>query len=288
MTIFELVKIALDELYGESQKVFGSEVDQEIKLRIDYLAASYRNLNSSTRIPIDYNDPATRFAYVFKYVAAHGDYVVQVMEELRGKFGGKIFSEDTLRISCVGGGPGSEIIAALKYLDTYKASEPVKKIICYLLDKEQAWADTWTELDESLKSNLTVNVNFQPLDVTDVSSWQAQTRFLQADLFTMSYFVSEVMSLDGSGKVSQFWEKLFANAKQGALFLYVDNGNDGFNHYFDERWKNAKLECVLKESNVRMTPRSQEQASELQMYRDKFGQSPKIQAILSYRVLRKP
>jgi hypothetical protein len=37
-----------------------------------------------------------------------------------------------------------------------------------------------------------------------------------------------------------------------------------------------------------MIPRFSEQASELDEYRKKFGISPKIQAQVSYRVLRKP
>lgn len=288
MTIFELVKIALDDLYLEGQRHYGDKIDREIRARIEYLSENYRHLNRSNRQPVDYRDPATRFAYVYKYVAAHGDYVVQVLEKLRTRNRGPLFGSETLRVSCIGGGPGSDIIAVLKYLDENVDDEPVKKVICYLLDREQAWADTWVELDDSLKVDIALHANFQPLDVTKPESWASQQKFLQADLFTSSFFVSEVRALDGDGVVSRFWRKLFTAAKPGALFVYDDNGHSDFNEYFDALWKETGLECLLSKDNVRFIPRFSEQAAELAHYQGKFGQSPRLQAQLSYRVLRKP
>lgn len=288
MTIFELVKIALDTLYDEAKGLHGKNADNKINEQLSYLSKSYGELNQKDRKPVNYKDPATRFAYVYKYVASHGDYVVQVLETLRTKLGRPIFSSANIRVSCVGGGPGSDIIAMLKYLDEYKDSEPVKKVTCYLLDREQAWADTWTELDESLKTDLLLHANFQPLDVTNPESWAHQKKFLQADVFTLSYFVSEVMALDQSGVVSKFWQALFHEAKSGALFVYDDNGHDSFNNYFDCQWKKAGLECVVDATNAVTTPRYNEQKSGLGEFLTKFGQQPKLKTPLTYRVLRKP
>src|SRR6185295_5049809 len=103
MTIFELVKIALDELYAQGEVLYGDDLDSEIKKRIKYLSLSYAKLNDKKRQPVDYKDPATRFAYVYKYVAAHGDYIVQVLRKLRIS-NGKIFPDKVARVSCVGGG----------------------------------------------------------------------------------------------------------------------------------------------------------------------------------------
>jgi len=253
-----------------------------------YLSESYSTLKNSNRDPVNYGDPATRFAYVYKYVAAHGDYLVQILKHLRDHLEESVFSSARTRISCIGGGPGSDIIACLKYLDEMGGEEPVEKVVCYLLDREQAWADTWTELGDSLNSKVSLNVNFQPLDVSNPQSWKQQKKFLDADLFTMSYFVSEVMSLDSEGTISEFWATLFEKAKPGALFVYDDNGHDDFNKYFDGLSHKAGLENILSVDNTRLIPRLDEQAAELKFYTAKFGQSPKIQSYLSYRVLRKP
>lgn len=285
MTIFELVKIALDTLYDEGKKQHGSKIDAEIKNQIEYLSSCYLQLDNPDRKPINYKDPSTRFAYVYKYVASHGDYVVQVLEALREELEAPIFKTESVRVSCIGGGPGSDIIAVLKYLEERKASEKVKKVTCYLLDKEQAWADTWTELDDSLKTDLQLHANFQPLDVTDPDSWAQQKKFLQADLFTLSYFVSEVSALDNTGIVTKFWQTLFSEAKPGALFVYDDNGNDFFNSYFDKHGKAAGLECIVSRDRKDILPQYSEDKSELGDYLTKFGQFPKMKAILSYRVL---
>jgi hypothetical protein len=254
---------------------------------MSYLAKNYKKLNINGRESIDYKDPATRFAYVYKYVAAHGDYLVQILQLLRGRYA-KIFESERIRVSCAGGGPGSDIIGILKYLDENKDDEPVKRITCYLLDKEQAWADTWTELGESLQAHVALNVNFQPLDVTQPESWSAQRKFLNADIFTMSYFLSEVFHLDDDGgTVTNFWKVLFKDAKQGALFIYVDNGHTDFHTYFDKQWESAGLKCLTREDNKTLTPRFSEQASELGIYRKKFDQQPKLRSVISYRVLRK-
>lgn len=289
MTIFELVKIALDELYHDALAEYGEETDKVIIDRLNYLSDSYKGLTDDKRKPIDYGDPAVRFAYVFRYVAAHGDYIVQVLKAFRSENGKPIFPTPTARVSCIGGGPGSDIIAVLKYLSDIGKHEKVEKIICYLLDGEQGWADVWTEFDESLESGVTLSPVFQKLDVSNLKSWQSQKKFLQADIFTMSYFVSEVISQDANGDVSAFWLRLFQEAKPGAIFVYVDNGHDAFNEYIDKLAAEAGLEKLFGEDNRRFTPSFTEQASELSEYRKKFGgQNPKLQAYLSFRIFRKP
>jgi hypothetical protein len=287
MTIFELVKIALDQLYADGSAEHGDKLDKKIVASLKYLTESYGSLQDKNRKPVNYHDPAIRFAYVFKYVAAHGDYILQVLRKLRDALGGKIFLNQPVRVSCIGGGPGSEIIALIKYLNENTDVEPVQKVICYLLDSEQSWADIWTELDESLESSIKVNTNFQPFDVTKPKSWEAQKKFLQADIFIMSYFVSEVKSRDHDGSVSEFWQKLIEGAQLGSLFLYIDNGHTDFTNYFDNLCQSGNLNKIISSSNVRLTPSYSERKSELADYESKFGHSPKLQGQVSFRVFRK-
>lgn len=287
MTIFELVKIALDRLYAEGKTQYGNTLDTVIDQRISALAQAYQRLNTSHHSPIHYKDPATRFAYVYKYVTAHADYLVQILQQLYYRYDAPVFQTDKVRLTCIGGGPGSDIIGVLKYLELNGATEPVRKIFCSLLDREYAWADTWTEVKDSLNLSINVDSNYQPFDVTDAESWKSQQTFLKADIFTLSYFVSEVKQLDTNGQVSKFWTTLFQNAKAGALFIYVDNAHSGFTDYFDAHWQDQGVECLLSANSIRLTPRSSEQASELAEYRAKFSQSPKLQGTLTYKVLRK-
>ncbi len=287
VTIFELVKVTLDELYTQGLKQYGENLDTAILHRMFYLSDSYRQLRNPARKPVDYKDTATRFAYVYKYVAAHGDYLIQVMQRLLWRVGSTLFTDKIARVTCVGGGPGTDIIAVLKYLDEHNKEKKVEEVICYLLDKEQAWSDTWAELTASLPLPLPLNRYFRYLDVTDLASWKCQQKFLQADLFTMSYFVSEVCYLKTHGDISKFWSTLFQGAKPGALFVYIDNGHKNYGSYFDAQWQAAGLTCLICEDQLRWRPRNSEEASEVDIYRQKFRESPKLNGFLSYRVLRK-
>ena len=289
MTFFQLIRITLDELYNQSVSEYVDEdaLDHQVKEKMTYLSEKYENLYKNEQKPIDYRDPATRIAYVYGYVAAHADYIVRALKLLRSELGENIFQNETACVSCIGGGPGSDILAILKYLD--ETPEPVEKLTCYLLDKEQAWADTWSEVDDSLGGNLRLKTNFQSLDVTQpASEWTHRKHFLQADLFLLSYFVSEVYRFDNNGTVSGFWKYLFERMKPGALVLYIDNGKDLFNEYFDNMWEASGFECLLERTNERWTPRYSEQTADIQKYKDKFGGwSPKLKGYISLRVLRK-
>lgn len=284
MTMFELVKIALDDLYGQGEDKYGAKLDAIVKDKMLYLSEAYKNLRDEHREPLDYKDPATRLAYVYSYVASHADYMVQVFEKLRRREGKCVFSENHLRVSCVGGGPGSDFLAMLKFLSEY--NESVEKITCYLLDREQAWADTWTELDDSLSSEINLKTNFQMLDVTKKASWEYQTNFKKADVFTFSFFISEVYNI-GNGAPASFFSEVIRDSKPGAYFVYVDNGHEVFNSYFDNLCNASGLELIVSETDTPMIPRFTEQADTLKQYTDRFGRMPKLRSYLSYRVLRK-
>lgn len=123
--------------------------------------------------------------------------------------------------------------------------------------------------------------------MTKPDSWKSQKRFLRAHLFTLSFFVSEVCGLDSNGIVSEFWQTLFNDATAGARFIYTDNGHSHFNDYFDQQWQKAGLRCLMCDSNTRIFPRLTEDKSSLGEYLKKFGQTPKLQGQISYRVLEK-
>lgn len=288
MTIFELVRIALDDLYEEGRDEHGDELDGIVIQRLNYLSRNYAQLTNPNREPVNYRDTSTRLAYIYTYVAAHADYLVQVLEKAQARLEEPLFDVESLRVTCLGGGPGSDLIGILKYLDENREREGVKKLKCYLLDREQAWADSWTELDESLQAKVDVNVNFQPLDVTEPESWAHQRKFLQADLFTLIFFASEVHSLDGNGVVSDFWRSVLEAAKSGAIFVFIDNGHTRFTDSFDALCNEYRLERIYGHDGVRYTPRFDEQASELSEYTEVFGRNPRVQGIISVRVLRKP
>jgi hypothetical protein len=220
------------------------------------------------------------------YVACHGDYLVQILEKLvNGRE--PIFRHNNLCVSCLGSGPGSDIVAVLKFLDEHD-EEPTKNVTCYSFDKEEAWKDTRGKILKSMQTTKVLKPRRRIWDITKLDSWKDRPEFPQTDLFTMSYFVSEVYSLDGLGLVGKFWGELFRRTKPGALFLNNDNSFKRLDSYFDKQWKEAGIKCLVSDE-CELTPRPSEEKSVLDEYRKKFNEIyPKLRSKVSYRVLRKP
>lgn len=284
-TTFQLVRKVLGELYAEIVANEGSEAaaDKSIAAKLEELSTKYANLTDEKMEPIDYSSPLTRFAYIFSAVTCHSDFVYQGLQMMQAHIA-PIFSKDAkCVVSCPGGGPGSDLIGLVRYL--LEAKSQPKSVVCYLCDREQAWADSWTELGQELESPFPIFVNFQPLDVTEPASWQKQKKFMSADLFIASYFASEVMRL--GAKAHGFWQELFNNAKSGALFLVADFASDASIAYIDSITKEIGWELLDVNSKRRFVSFS-EQKSELADFMAKFGKSPRVQGELHVRLLRKP
>ena len=102
MNCFKLVKSVLDEQYSA---VPGKEAEKDAAIleKLKYLSKQYAGL-ADGKAKIDYADPVTRFAYIYRYVTAHADFVCSFIEQTGLK---KLFDEKTVNISCIGGGPGT-------------------------------------------------------------------------------------------------------------------------------------------------------------------------------------
>jgi hypothetical protein len=282
-TMFQLVYAVLCDLHKEVQAEFGDEADGQIKQAISQLSSSYSRLGLATEPTIDYSSPSTRFAYVYKYVATHADYVRQVFEMYSEYIDQQILAKAKPVVSCLGGGPGSELLGLLQYVLS-NDERKTESLTCYLCDREQAWADSWTELGGQLEGDINLYVNFQPLDVTNPSSWAKQRKFLGADLFISCYFASEIARLED--KTVAFWEELGASIKVGAKIVFIDNNSPMFVEYIQNIAKHCGL-TTLDESTVDMYPRSLEQKSDFKEFLDKFGQSPKLKSKIFYGVYTK-
>jgi hypothetical protein len=82
------------------------------------------------------------------------------LEHLRAEQEGTVFTEKSVQVSCLGGGPGSDVLAIHKYLGENHRFEPVERLRCYLVDREQAWGDTWAHLDELMSTTVKVSTHF--------------------------------------------------------------------------------------------------------------------------------
>jgi hypothetical protein len=243
---------------------------------------AYGDLTDDKRIRPSYSDPATRCAYIYKYTTCHADIVcsrIRSYGELASLFDG----DGWIRIACIGGGPGSDLLGVLKYA---LGENKTKSVKCFLLDKESAWGDTWSDVEEhSDDLAFRLSTHFQPLDVTDPTTWSTQTKYHSADLFTFVYFLSEIYRYD---EVSRpFFKDLVDHAQAGAYFLFIENDAPEFIAQIQRFESEYGLKVIGSSSELYQTDTNEEK-KDLKPYFGEFKDSPKIRARIYRSLMVKP
>lgn len=276
MNCFQLIKTVLDEAYNA---IPGNNTarDKAIGEALEGLSKAYQGLLKKGCL--DYSDPARRFAYLYRYTTSHANIVYNKISD--HKTLRQLFEQERLVVSCIGGGPGSDFLGILKYCLKNKKNVELK---CQIMDRDPAWSESWSDVDDKVKSTFRISTTYQPIDVADPASWGKFIKHFQADLFTLIYFVSEVFAV--ADKANDYFATLLANLKPGSTLLYVDNNDSRFTGWIDGLVKNAKLDVLTNGQGVEKMPWDEDK-SDLEPYFSKFG-APKLNADVAYRVIRNP
>jgi len=280
MNCFRLLSSVLDEIWDDLE---GDEGTREVTVQNESqrLRERYAKLMTSST-SVNYRNPATRYAYLAVYVASHANMVTELIRLCEEQFVG-LFRGNT-QITCVGGGPGSDLLGIIKYVQRLKPIETEQRLKFHLLDHEQAWSDSWSDVDDKL--SISLSTYFDQLDVTNKSSWQLITKYLKADLFTMVYFISEIYQRRDEAK--PFFENLFKRAKQGACFLIIDNSTPEFLNWIDELADNNDITLRKKSDNMTLQLPPSEEKKDLGIHLKRIGQLPKLSGQIACRILQKP
>jgi SAM-dependent methyltransferase len=278
MNCFQLIKTVLDEIYVQIPIADEEEKDAHIRDEMDSLRRQYKDLDDGPQI--DYRNPITRFAYIYKYVTAHANVVLRVIEQspvLKA-----LFDQERLTMTCLGGGPGTELLGALKYM---LHAEKRPNLRCIVYDREQSWGESWSDVDDKLDVPFRISTVFQPFDVTIPDKWNLSTKYLRSDLFTMVYFMSEVYALRFDAE--PYFAHLFQQVREGALFLYIDNNYPTFTTWFDLLAARYNID-VLETTEMPVPMRFDEQKDDLGIYFDKLAdENPKLKSNVAWRVCQK-
>lgn len=277
MKVFELIKTVLDDTWTEIPE---PKVERVLR-RIKDMSARYGDLTQHD--PPDYADAITRFAYIYKYTSCHANLVAQKLASIPQVQ--HLAQGDTgswLNVACIGGGPGSDFLGVIKYLmgKYYKGS-----LKCYLLDRESAWGDSWADVDQRTDTlDFRISTHFQVLDVTKRDTWESQSRYLKAQLFTFIYFISELYKKPN--ELEAYLAHVFDRASSGAMFLFVDNDKPMFYELFDGVAQ-ARLIQVASKSE-RYVIDLDEQKTDLGDHFTRIGHQPKLQTYIAWRMYKKP
>lgn len=278
MKCFEVVKQVLEDTY---QVIPGSDEtrDQQIAAAIRDLSSTYATV--LTQGGPDFANPVIRFAYVYMYVPAHAHWVSELIQWSRDVQ--QIFESDKVRIACIGGGPGSDLVGILKYLDERGGEMP--GIFCEIADGCELWKRTWAEVAFALDRNVRLVTDYVTQLVGDPNVWTHPSQFEKSDLLSMSFFVSEIAHLGDAAW--DYIEEVLKRAKPGAVLLFNDNNDSRFYQRFDEISACAGWQVLRSEAGTRKIYDPGERKDELSEFREKFGRDSRLSGNVASRILRK-
>ena len=237
-TSFKLVKSVLDDLYVLVTKIHGTDATNQIQKRIVALSSEYTNLTASVRNPIDYSDPVTRFAYVFSYVSVHSSFIKQRLLSCSA-LKEKLSADDALRVTCIGGGPGSEMLGLLQ---ACMEVDRKKSLSVWILDREESWSETWAEIDARLESDFKLSTGIRQTDVTDYAKFDNLKTAFSSDIFIFSFFLSEIFTFRELAQ--PFFNRLVSDIPKDSLVIYIDNRSPKFTSYAEGIFNTDKFNLL--------------------------------------------
>lgn len=279
MKCFQLLKRVLDEVWVELPYDNEDEKISIVRDKLSCLHKHYRSLYNSNE-KIDYSNPALRYAYLGSYVTCHANMIFSLIT--RNEQLSELFNKVRIQITCLGGGPGSDLLGILKYVEEKNLYPKLK---FFLYDREPTWSESWSDVDDRITNDLNISTYFETFEITNSNSWKERKKYLRSDLFTMVYFISEIIKV--KEKAIQFFENLFDNTKKGTYFLFIDNSAPIFYNWFDDIWQSSHIEIVKCENDELWQLPCEEEKTDLCEHFKRLGESPKLSGNISYRILRK-
>lgn len=275
--IFEIVNAVLGDLDDHGLDTHDDEWEDLITEQLAYLEGCYGNHNllNADRELIDYGSLSTQAAYVFMYMAGHADFIYQILVKTRVALGSPLFSPGELKVTCLGGGPGSEAVGLTKYLLSEGADEGVTKIVCSIYDKEGEWVSVADITAEKLRDYIDIDIAYRELDVTDTAAAKAET-FSGENLLILSFFISEISVIEESNKVITSVNHLLKSLDVGSRLLYNDSKTVSFLKFFKNRIWAAGRYVELHEVDENLSVSSPNLSDVIEEYMNSSGRTPKL------------
>ncbi len=216
---------------------------------------------------ISYNCAPKTQIYVARYFPVHVKENAVGLKLMPQEIKNRLISENPLNIISVGGGPGSDTFAVKNFLiDNELAGEITAQKDVYLLrvDKEENWNHIAGIVNSKVTDTelIKFDARRKTLDITAKQEWPKKFGRLY-NIFTMSYFLSEMGSQEeveavaefinkissdkcsvvlindrDEGKVHQFKQILFENLSTNTNCEYEDNTKYHCGFFYDDEDRN--------------------------------------------------
>jgi hypothetical protein len=287
---FKMIRYVLDTTLAKTCAARGiSLADGQAKLR-DHLLEMNEEWFSKVEPNIDYKDPFCRLAYLYAHTACNAnicEIAIRSQGEVIALIHERASAGKEVRVCAFGGGPGTELLALVKYLlKTMGPTFPTVEINFTVLDRVVEWSESWevmaTSVRDAIKERwpnvadrrLHVFKSFMPFDMTKIEAFTNFDTILTHDLYVMNYVVSEV--IDSVDALANVMGKMREAAPNDALFLIIDRDQPEVR----ERAEALVTSAGLQQVNLGTSCNSMdgdERASELDSYSPGIGRRPRLQ-----------
>lgn len=211
---------------------------------------------------LDYNLPAHRCAYLFKFAPYHTELIFiffRIFLTNAHEVYSTLKQKDELKICCLGGGGGTDIVGILRALVSFKCLR--KKVSSVtVLDICGGWRNSFKKIIQKLKESQDVSDAFLnketfssklvAVDLTETLSSSVINIIKSADIICMVKFVSAVISKPSAGAA---FKNLASHMKPGAAVIFADNSSSKVYEPVNKVFMQAGLDCVFEPFHARFT-----------------------------------
>jgi hypothetical protein len=228
LDVFESVLRRLDK---QGRDEHGDAWMGLVKDRFGMLEESYKVLNQQGRLPINYAELPTQASYIFAYAMSRAYFSDEFLRRHRAAVGKALFNEEEITVVSFGGGPGSELVGLLNYLDDDNMGENVTSISYRVYDKDVDWKPVARKVVRYKNSDIDVNLSYHKLDLADENT-TALIDVGDANLIVFSYIMSELCALDAKDIISTNVNRILSTMSSGTAMMFVESKQPEFINFF--------------------------------------------------------
>ena len=143
---------------------------------------------------VDYHCAEKKKAYIVRYLPVHVREVEKAYELLPDQQLEELLKKERIKVLSIGGGPGSDIAATLKFLHRHIRYKPHEMPQLYFerLDQEESWGDLSPAVTDVYRHEANIEISNSCYDIAK----QAIIRVERFDICTLSYVLSEIEDND--------------------------------------------------------------------------------------------
>lgn len=222
---------ALEKFHDAGVRQFGDDWIPMLARRRRILEGAYQALSEQDRDPISYSSLCAQTSYIFAYAPTRAEYTRQFLHRHREAFGKSLFSSSTVNVVSFGGGPASELVGLIRYLESDEANEPVQSINFNVYDKDANWAEVASIILHGLDTDIKITVNYEEVDAA-YRNGMDRIDLSDVDFVIFSYLMSELAKLSKKDQIAENFRAVLSKLKTGAKILFIDNRHRIFIKYF--------------------------------------------------------